>query len=57
MKAENDAPTRKATVRHRPDSTLLRPSPVGSRTSAEVTKTTTASGTTMITMVRNWRMM
>ena len=57
MNPEKPAPSRNARVRHSPDSTRLRPSPVGLSTSAEVTNTTTANGTTIIRIVRNWRLM
>jgi hypothetical protein len=57
MKPENRAPVRNATVRHVPDCSRSRPSPEGSSTSAEVTNTTTARGTRMMRMVRNWRLM
>ncbi len=57
MNPEKLAPKRKASVRQSPDWTRLRPSPVEFSTSAEVTNTTTARGTTIIRIVRNWRLM
>ena len=58
MKPEQSAPKRNARVRKMPDWTCSRPSPVDSfRISVEVRNTTTASGTTMIAIVRNWRLM
>ena len=56
--AEAAAPMRKARVRNSPDSTKLSAvSPSSLRISVEVRKTTTASGTTITAMVRNWRLM
>ncbi len=49
-------PATKARVRNRPDSPKERAvEPSGLRISVEVRKTSTAKGTTMIPMVRNWR--
>ena len=50
-------PARKASVRQVPDSANDSASaPLGFSTATEVRKTTTASGTTMKPIVRNWRL-
>ena len=57
MEPDAAPPTRKASVRNRPDWKKPRATsfPPGFTISAEVRNTTTASGTTIMPMVRNWR--
>ena len=58
MKPEKAAPARNASVRKMPDWTRSSPSvPDTFSTSVEVANTTTARGTTISRMVRNWRLM
>ena len=59
MEPEDTPPTRKARVRNSPDWTKLKrdSAPSGLSIAVEVRNTTTARGTTIIAMVRNWRVM
>jgi hypothetical protein len=58
IEADASPPTRNARVRKPPDWAKFRPSPLPSSiTLLDVRNTITASGTTMMPIVRNWRVM